>query len=64
MNRTPEMQRFVDTMANMVFGKTESGCCVNCKQPFSDKNTFTPAGWRETKISGFCEHCWDEMFRD
>jgi uncharacterized protein YbdZ (MbtH family) len=33
--------------------------CVNCSEPFSDKNVKTPGGWRETQISGLCEDCFD-----
>ena len=36
-------------------------CCIFCKEPFSDKNVFTPLGWRETQISGICEKCFDNM---
>lgn len=36
--------------------------CVDCEQPFTKHNVFTPAGWRETQISGMCEECWDELF--
>ena len=38
--------------------------CLNCGQPFSNKNVFTEAGWRETKISGFCESCFDKLFAE
>jgi len=38
--------------------------CVNCGGVFTNDNTFTRLGWRETQISGFCEVCFDEMFRD
>ena len=36
--------------------------CVFCGEEFSDENVFTEAGWRETKISGSCEKCFDKMF--
>lgn len=61
MNRSPQMQASVETMREKLFGKTEPGCCVDCKQPFSDLNVHTEAGWRETRISGLCEDCWDWM---
>jgi len=35
------------------------GFCVSCGQSFNKDNTFTEAGWRETKISGLCEECFD-----
>lgn len=37
-------------------------CCISCGEEFSDKNVFTKAGWKETKISGYCEKCWDKLF--
>lgn len=40
------------------------GLCISCKQPFTDKNVHTEAGWRETKISNTCEDCFDEMFKE
>ena len=33
--------------------------CVICGEPFTEKNVFTEAGWREIRISGFCEVCFD-----
>jgi len=36
--------------------------CLNCEKEFSNENTKTPAGWRETQISGFCECCFDKIF--
>lgn len=38
--------------------------CSACGEEFSDKNVFTPAGWRETQITGWCEVCFDELFKD
>jgi hypothetical protein len=37
--------------------------CLKCKEGFSDKNCFTPSGWRETQITGYCEKCFDQMFQ-
>ena len=42
----------------------ETGICWRCHQPFSDKNTHTEAGWGETRISGMCEDCFDEVCRE
>jgi hypothetical protein len=47
-----------------LFGETEDGCCVKCKQRFSESNVFSDAGWRETEISQICEDCWDKMFSE
>ncbi len=38
--------------------------CVRCREPFSEANTWTPAGWRETRLSGLCERCFDEVTRE
>ena len=39
--------------------------CIKCKCPFKqDVNVFTPEGWRETRISRFCEKCFDELFEE
>lgn len=36
--------------------------CVCCGQPFTAENVFTLDGIKETRISGTCEKCFDEMF--
>lgn len=38
--------------------------CRSCRQPFSDANVHTSAGWAETRISGMCEDCFDAMFAE
>ena len=53
-----------DTAVTPLTAPTPPGCCVSCKQVFSHLNVKTPLGWKETKISGMCENCWDEMFAD
>lgn len=40
------------------------GRCIDCGEKFSEENVFTEAGWRETKISGICEVCWERLFKD
>lgn len=35
--------------------------CVICQKPFSDENVKTQAGWKEIKISGMCETCFDRV---
>ena len=49
-------------IASVLYGPTPKGHCVKCKEKFSNSNTFSPNGWRETELSGFCEICWDETF--
>ena len=41
-------------------GKT----CLCCRKPFSDANVFSDAGWREVKLSGMCEKCFDKLFEE
>jgi hypothetical protein len=50
---------FADNYPNMKFKH-----CVSCNELFTKENTYTLAGWRETQISGFCEKCFDELFKD
>ena len=38
--------------------------CINCSQPFTDKNVYSQDGWKETQISGMCEQCFDITFDD
>lgn len=54
------LMQFRAGLAEAIFGKTPQNCCVACKQPFSTKNVFTPAGWNETGISRMCEACFDK----
>lgn len=47
-----------------ILKREEEGKCFECAETFSDQNVFTDAGWRETKLSGMCEKCWDNLFKD
>lgn len=38
--------------------------CLQCSEEFSTANTHSPAGWRETQISGWCEDCFDSQFAE
>ena len=60
-----DLEEFQKVVADAV-GKTgtPAGHCYGCKEPFSDQNVHTRAGWQETKISGMCENCWDSMFSE
>lgn len=35
--------------------------CIGCGLDFRLTETATPAGWRETQISGHCEPCFDRL---
>jgi hypothetical protein len=58
----PSLRDFQKQMEEAVYGETPAGHCVNCKQPFSQANVRTEAGWKETQISKLCEVCWDKLF--
>lgn len=38
--------------------------CISCRKRFSSANTRTSRGWAETQISGMCETCFDELFKE
>lgn len=38
--------------------------CLSCQAEFSPKNVHTGLGWKETQISGYCEDCWDNLFKE
>jgi hypothetical protein len=38
--------------------------CFDCKEPIGPANTRSAAGWRETQISGRCEDCFEELFKE
>lgn len=60
----PSLRAIQKALDSEIYGDTPQNCCKDCKQPFSEKNVFTEAGWREVRISGLCEGCWDEMFAE
>lgn len=65
MNRTPQMQNFVDGFSKKAFGKSlseawEGAICVICKNEikgFKDKLSE-----KEYSISGMCQECQDKFF--
>ena len=61
------MSKFLEQLAKASKLKLENktkGTCVKCGEPFSTKNVHTQAGWEETKISGLCEDCFDNLFEE
>jgi len=58
------LENLKDNLRNQINPAPVAGHCIKCKQPFTDANVFTAAGWRETKISGVCEKCFDTMWPD
>lgn len=60
-----EEKEFIDSLGVAKFYKKANenpDRCIICNEPFTDKNVFTPSGWKETKISCICEKCFDKMF--
>lgn len=57
-------KQVVAVLPEQMIVNLNAGACVSCGQPFTDKNVFTNAGWRETRISQTCEKCFDELFED
>jgi len=64
MERSKEMQEFVDGVAKRIFGRTTQDLgCVSCgslnvkKEDFKDK-----LSWEEFNISHLCQKCQDETF--
>ena len=39
-------------------------CCIQCQQPFTEENVKTLLGWKETRLSGMCEKCFDALFEE
>lgn len=66
------MNQFLGNLAKIAgvnLDNMSKGKCVQCSKPFSfgrsddpEANVFTPAGDRETRISGYCERCFDKLF--
>lgn len=44
--------------------KAQYLACYTCTKPFTSETVSTAAGWKETQISGMCEICYDDLFKD
>jgi len=65
MDRTPEMQNFIDNFSAIHFGKSLTECqaegiCVTCKG--SAKEFRDELSRKEYGISGTCQECQDKIF--
>jgi hypothetical protein len=63
-----DLDKFKDEMMIGAFGITKGEAiakriCVKCKEP-ADPKIRSEAGRREYHISGLCEECWDNMFKE
>lgn len=62
------LQDFKDQLAKDAFGITQSEAeekliCISCREPAMSK-CYSDLGRREYFISGMCEECFDELFRE
>ena len=60
MERSETMQKSIDRLTENMFGKTEKGHCVFCKEKINGfRNELS---LEEFYISGICQKCQDEIF--
>ena len=62
------MQEFKDKLATDLFEMTledaqRGGICISCNEPARPK-CYSQAGLREYEISGLCEKCFDNLFKE
>jgi predicted SAM-dependent methyltransferase len=61
------MQEIQDNLGQMLFGKTKTGIlkeggCMRCSEP--DLNFRDNLSRKEHTISGMCQKCQDDIFKD
>lgn len=56
------MKRVAESIRREVHAAISKQTCVDCHEPFTDKNVHTLMGWKETRLSGMCEDCFDKFF--
>ena len=59
-------ENFKNALANaagFVATNKKEGCCINCSLP-GEANCYSAAGKAEFKISGLCEHCFDDIVKN
>ena len=64
MNRSRELQSFLDDVTQSVFGRVgEAGQCVCCGESVFVETDFRDAlSVKEYGISGLCQTCQDDIF--
>ena len=62
MSKSPEMQRFIGSVAEALFGATASSCCVCCKEPICLDSFRNEISLKEYRISHMCQQCQDSVF--
>jgi hypothetical protein len=65
MKRDPELQKYLDRVAKVAFGRTltkasRKGICVSCGKPV--KEFKDELSRKEYEISGICQECQDDIF--
>ena len=58
----PESEK--DFVSLLEVGGTKFQRCFICKRGFLDTNTVSKRGWAETQISGYCEECFNNLFKE
>jgi len=59
------LDKFKEWLSTQLYGEPPAGACPRCKEAYNvTVYVFTAAGWRETKLSGLCDRCWDELFKE
>ena len=67
MERTKELQSFLDRFAKKAFGRSptearEKGICVTCGKPIKMEDFKDQLSIKEYEISGLCQKCQDDTF--
>ena len=67
MNRSPEMQEVVDTVALKLGGRTLTEChkkklCSDCGRKVDMDSFRDELSKKEYSLSGFCQKCQDNFF--
>jgi len=67
MERTKELQSFLDNFAKKTFGRSETeakekGVCVFCGKEIKMEDFKDQLSIKEYEISGFCQKCQDDTF--
>ncbi len=62
--QNPALAAFAEKLTKEMYPDAKAGHCLECKEPFSEKNIYSEAGWREAKMSQLCEKCFDKMFAE
>jgi len=67
MERSKEVQSFLDTFTKKAFGRSqteakEKNLCVTCGKPIKMEDFKDQLSIKEYEISGLCQKCQDDTF--